>query len=592
MLARGFTCLLTLLARGATSTAPPHRLSLFNAAALTIAPEATSRLLDASPTTVAHGDTITVRVLAVPTHSKDCFVAAYLVGDDVTATAPLEYYNIPCAAPVTLTFRALSERASWVFLLGDGGVARPRALGMSNTVAFSDINSPHAVRLTPAAEAGAVRVSWTSAKPAASGPRVIVRAAAGGANVTFPADTLHVAKGDFCGGDAVGAGFRDPGFFHTALVTGLAPGTQYAYSVGDDVDGSESFSFRALPTAAANGDALYPFVLLAVGDVGQDTVDGASEQYAFPPAPNTTRLMAQDVATGNAHAVCHAGDISYARGFTASWELFHDSISGIAPHVVYGLDLGNHERDWPGSVGPSIVSWGNGTDSGGECGVATATRFLMPTPVGNAGATPLAAAMNTSALFWAAATGPFFQVHFSTEVDFAEGSDAHNFVRDSLAAVDRAATPFVIVAFHRPMYISSTNDAPDGGDQTVAALLRAHVEPLLMNAGGAPVDLVLYGHHHSYQRLSAVYNETIITPSVDIGGVAVYMQPRAPIHVVIGTGGAGFSTNVEASPPPYFEKIAFVHGYARISAMNASTLKWELVNDADGSVFDTAIIAK
>ena len=216
----------------------------------------------------------------------------------------------------------------------------------------------------------------------------------------------------------------------------------------------------------------------------------------------------------------------------------------------------------------------------------------MPTPVGPAGATPLAAATNTSALYWAAATGPVLQVHFSSELDFAEGSPAFAFVRDTLRAADRTATPWVIVAFHRPMYIDSTNEEPNGGDQTVAALLRAHIEPLLMDAGGAPVDLVLYGHHHSYQRLSAVFNEKIVTASVNIGGVAVYKSPKAPIHVVIGTGGAGFSTNIEASPPPYFEKVAFVHGYARITVLNASALRWELVNDADGTVFDAALVMK
>ncbi len=81
------------------------------------------------------------------------------VTDNVTATAPIEYYNIACAAPATLTFRALNMRASWVFILGDGGVDTPRALGLSNAVSFSDVDLPRAVRLTPAAEAGAVRVS-------------------------------------------------------------------------------------------------------------------------------------------------------------------------------------------------------------------------------------------------------------------------------------------------------------------------------------------------------------------------------------------------------------------------------------------------
>lgn len=325
----------------ALASAPPHRLSQFHTHALTLAADAAASL-DASPAIVAHGDTITVHVTSVPAKSTKCFVAAFLVGDNFTATAPLEYYSIPCAAPATLTFKAFNARASWIFALGDGGIRAPRVLARSNAVAFSDVLKPRAVRLTPAAEAGAVRVSWTSAKPAAAGPRVVVRAAAGGVNATFPAETLHATIDRFCGGAATGAGYRDPGFFHTALVTGLAPGARYAYSVGDDADESATFDFRALPTAAANGDNIYPFQLLAVGDVGQDTIDGSSEIDSFPPAPNTTRLMALDVARG-AQAICHAGDISYARGYTSSWELFHASLDEISPYLPYGLDLGNRQ---------------------------------------------------------------------------------------------------------------------------------------------------------------------------------------------------------------------------------------------------------
>ena len=42
--------------------------------------------------------------------------------------------------------------------------------------------------------------------------------------------------------------------------------------------------------------------------------------------------------------------------------------------------------------------------------------------------------------------------------------------------------------------------------------------------------------------------------------------------------------------PPHLD--VFVHGYARITAFNASALKWELVNDVDGTVFDTALVLK
>ena len=61
---------------------------------------------------------------------------------------------------------------------------------------------------------------------------------------------------------------------------------------------------------------------------------------------------------------------------------------------------------------------------------------------------------------------------------------------------------FINLAGHRPFYLSSTED-PDPDDplssseQGGARLLRDELEPLLMRY---KVDLVLSGHHHSYQR--------------------------------------------------------------------------------------------
>ena len=47
-----------------------------------------------------------------------------------------------------------------------------------------------------------------------------------------------------------------------------------------------------------------------------------------------------------------------------------------------------------------------------------------------------------------------------------------------LAAVDRARTPWVVVATHRPLYISSTSTGGVWDDQDVAAVLRAQLEAL------------------------------------------------------------------------------------------------------------------
>lgn len=220
----------------------------------------------------------------------------------------------------------------------------------------------------------------------------------------------------------------------------------------------------------------------------------------------------------------------------------------------------------------------------------TANLFAMPGALGN-----------TTRLWWAATLGPIFTVHFSSELDSTPGGEMHNFVRDALASVDRSVTPWVIVGTHRPLAISSTNDSPGGGDTTVAAVLRNNMAPLFANAGGSPVDLVFAGHHHSYQRLAGLAgsgpapggagNLTIAVPCPP-GEVPVYKGGVAPVYIDIGTGGAGYSTNIITPQPEWACVVQFWHGYGRLTIHNASALQWAFVNDADGSVADEAWIMK
>jgi len=222
--------------------------------------------------------------------------------------------------------------------------------------------------------------------------------------------------------------------------------------------------------------------------------------------------------------------------------------------------------------------------------VPTANLFAMPGALGNA-----------SRLWWSAAIGPIFTVHFSSELDSTPGGEMHTFVRDALASVDRAVTPWVIVGTHRPVVISSTNDAPDNGDTTVAATLRNNMAPLFMNAGGSPVDIVLAGHHHSYQRHAGLIgggpapggagNLTIAVPC-PAGDVAVYKGGVAPVYMDIGTGGAGFSTNIIDPQPEWACVVEFWHGYARVTAHNASALHWQFIDDVSGDNLDEAWFLK
>lgn len=66
-------------------------------------------------------------------------------------------------------------------------------------------------------------------------PQVFWKPSSGGhrSNTTASSDTY--TREDLCGGVANSTGFIDPGWFHTAKLTGLQPSTEYTYFYGDEV---------------------------------------------------------------------------------------------------------------------------------------------------------------------------------------------------------------------------------------------------------------------------------------------------------------------------------------------------------------------
>lgn len=60
-------------------------------------------------------------------------------------------------------------------------------------------------------------------------------------------------------------------------------------------------------------------------------------------------------------------------------------------------------------------------------------------------------------------------------------------------------------------------------------------------------ELFVLGHNHRYERISAAYQNKTVTASVpqQVDGelTHVFNKPRAPVHAVIGTAGANYSSN-------------------------------------------------
>jgi len=203
--------------------------------------------------------------------------------------------------------------------------------------------------------------------------------------------------------------------------------------------------------------------------------------------------------------------------------------------------------------------WNGGGDSGGECGVAVARRFRMP-------------ATGNGVFWYSFAAGNVHVAMLSSEHDPSPGAPMGDWLAQDLAAVDRAATPWLVVGIHRPLVETEAY----AGDFAVAAGLRAILEPLLLRFR---VNVVVAGHYHSFQRSCAMANLTC----VEEGGV---------VHYTTGAAGASLD-EVALYPSSYIEKtILGKWGYSVVDAPNATAMRLTFFDNADDAVGDDVWITQ
>ncbi|KAK8119699.1 Acid phosphatase [Apiospora kogelbergensis] len=149
------------------------------------------------------------------------------------------------------------------------------------------------------------------------------------------------------------------------------------------------------------------------------------------------------------------------------------------------------------------------------------------------------------------------------------------FLAADLAAVDRAVTPWLVVAAHRPWYTT-------GPARHACAACRAAFEPLFYRFG---VDLAVFGHVHNAQRFWPVVNGTADPRGLD--------DPKAPMYIV--AGGAG---NIEGlariGAKPSYTAWAYADdfSYATVSFLDANRLQVDFVRSATGEMLDTSVLYK
>lgn len=204
-------------------------------------------------------------------------------------------------------------------------------------------------------------------------------------------------------------------------------------------------------------------------------------------------------------------------------------------------------------------------------------------------------------IFYSFNLGPVHFIGFSTEVYYFLNYGIKPLVnqyewleRDLLEAnkpENRKLRPWIITYGHRPMYCSNDNGDDCSNIQSLVRVgLPGHLfglEELFYKHG---VDVELWAHEHSYERLWPIYDYKVYNGSYD----HPYTNPKAPVHIVTGSAGCKEGREpFERKIPPWSAIHSQDYGYTKLKAHNGTHLYFEQISDdKDGQVIDTFWLVK
>ncbi|XP_066529531.1 acid phosphatase type 7 [Hoplias malabaricus] len=333
-------------------------------------------------------------------------------------------------------------------------------------------------------------------------------------------------------------------YIHRVSLTDLRPGAAYVYHCGSDAGWSDLFFFTAL-----NDSTSFSPKFALFGDMGNEN-------------PQSLARLQKETQAGMYDVILHIGDFAYDMHEDNGriGDEFMKQIESIAAYVPYMTCPGNHEWAY------NFSHYRN--------------RFSMPG--------------QTESLWYSWNIGPAHIISFSTEVYFylEYGLDLllrqYKWLKSDLEEANkpenRAVRPWIITMAHRPMYCSDD----DHDDCTkFESYVRLGLEDLFYQHG---VDLELWAHEHTYERLWPVYNYKVYNGSID----KPYVNPKAPVHII--TGSAGCREKHDGFIPKPRDWSAFRstdYGYTRMHLINSTHIYLEQVSDdQSGKVIDSFTLIK
>ena len=334
-------------------------------------------------------------------------------------------------------------------------------------------------------------------------------------DATLATEVRYRAEGEAVDRVARGYSFSYPGASgrrqHRVHLCDLPPGRRHTYDAGAEGARSNRHAFVTAP------DGPEPVRLLVAGD---------SRAH-----PEVWRVVAARALRERPDAMVFTGDAVDDGSFQSLWDAFFDASPELLATVPAWWVDGNHE-------GINAV---------------TDAQFAYP-PNGDAA---------HHGRWWAATYGPLRLIGLNDVTLPPWGvirRDEAQFLARSLAAVDRARTPWVATAHHAPMHTTSGGHAPDLDTRRVwGELLDRH-----------HVDLDLSGHTHNYQSSRPMLHDETLSP-------------HGTRYLVFG--GAGAQVYQFRGTAPWVEHQEVTHGFAVLS-LDAHRWRWEAYR-ADGSRIET-----
>uniref|UniRef100_A0A8C9TZE8 Purple acid phosphatase n=1 Tax=Scleropages formosus TaxID=113540 RepID=A0A8C9TZE8_SCLFO len=342
-------------------------------------------------------------------------------------------------------------------------------------------------------------------------------------------------------------------FIHRVTLSALRPGFTYVYHCGSGAGWSDIFYFTALNESS---DWSPRFALF--GDMGNEN-------------PQSLARLQKETQVGMYDVILHIGDFAYDMDEDNAriGDEFMRQVESIAAYVPYMTCPGNHENSY---------NFSN-----------YRYRFSMPG--------------DTEGLWYSWNVGPAHLISFSTEVYFYTDYGLDLIVKqyewlkkdleESNKPENRKSRPWIITMGHRPMYCSNNDHDDCTKFESLMLLLSPHITKLpqpLLNANFARVDLELWAHEHTYERLWPVYGFMVYNGSRE----EPYVNPKAPVHII--TGSAGCREKHDGFIPDPRDWSAFRnsdYGYTRMQVFNSTHLYLEQVSDdQNGKVIDSMWLVK